>query len=60
MSGPGKNDRYSLKDAAADTNSSSRETSEAWHFAREDCQNSDHPTDQHLSENWGRTPDKDR
>lgn len=52
----GKND-YTKKDAAKETDSSTREVSRAWHTAREDAQHSDHPVDQELTKGWDRTPD---
>jgi hypothetical protein len=49
--------KYTKKDAAKDTDSSSKKVSHAWHDAREDAQQSDHPVDKELTKDWERTPD---
>lgn len=54
---PPKN-QYDEKDAAEETDVSEREVKGAWHNARTDCQNSDDPYDQHLTEGWGRDSNK--
>jgi len=51
---------YTKKDAAKDTEAGGKETSRAWHQAREDAQSSDHPVDQKLTEGWGRTSDSEK
>lgn len=52
----GKND-YTKKDAAKETKSTVKDTSRAWHGARDDAQQSNHPVDQNLTKDWGRTSD---
>ena len=49
--------KYTEKDAAEETDSGGKETSRAWHQAREDAQQSDHPVDKELTEGWTREPD---
>jgi hypothetical protein len=51
---------YTKKDAAKETESGGKETSRAWHQAREDAQTSDDPKDQELAKDWSRTPDSQR
>lgn len=51
---------YDKEDAARDTDSTPSEVSEAHHQAREDAQNSDNAYDRSLTNDWGRTADKDR
>jgi hypothetical protein len=48
---------YTKKDAAEETEAGGKETSRAWHQARNDAQTSDNPIDQELAKDWGRTPD---
>ena len=52
----GKGD-YTKKDAAEETESTPKDVSRAWHSAREDAQQSDHPVDKELTKDWERTPD---
>ena len=52
--------KYTKKDAAKETESGGRETSRAWHQAREDAQDSDHPVDKELTKDWERSSHKDR
>ena len=52
----GQND-YTKKDAAEETDTGTKNVSRAWHDAREDAQQSDHPIDKGLTEGWDRTPD---
>ena len=49
-----KDKKYTVKDAAKDTKSSNRDVSRAWHQARDEAQNSDHPYDKWLTEKWKR------
>ena len=53
----GRSGKYTEKDAAKETNSSNKDVGRAWHGAREDAQQSDHPVDKELTKDWGRTPD---
>lgn len=50
--------KYTEKDASEETDAGGKETSRAWHQAREDAQQSDHPVDQRLTEGWTREPDE--
>jgi len=49
--------KYTQKDAQKDTGSSRKETSEAHHTARDDCQKSNHHYDKSLSKGWGKRSD---
>jgi hypothetical protein len=48
---------YTKKDAADETEAGGKETSRAWHQARNDAQTSEEPIDQELAKGWDRTPD---
>ena len=51
-------DKFTQNDAKELTESTDKETSQAWHQARQDCQKSDNPYDQHLSSGWSRNADE--
>jgi hypothetical protein len=48
---------YDEKDAAEETDSSVKEVNDAWHEARDNAQDSDHPIDKSLTEGWDRKRD---
>ena len=49
-----KKRKYTKKDAAKGTKTSTKQVSKAWHQARSDAQKSTHSTDKGLTRGWKR------